>query len=91
MGVLLSILIFLGVMLYIIIFGFNILMVVDIFGYYSSLEEMIVFGIIIFFLVVVVFFVFGLVVFGFIGVFKVKSDGLKVKILGVCFIVLGGL
>lgn len=36
-------------------------------------------------------FALGSAVFGFIGAFKVKSDGPKVKTLGVCFIVLGGL
>ncbi|EAC2771396.1 DUF4064 domain-containing protein [Listeria monocytogenes] len=90
-GASLSILTFLGAMLYTIIFGLNTLMVADTFGYYSSSEETIVLGIITFFSVVAAFFALGSAVFGFIGAFKVKSDGPKVKTLGACFIVLGGL
>ncbi|EQC0656786.1 DUF4064 domain-containing protein [Listeria monocytogenes] len=90
-GASLSILTFLGAMLYTIIFGLNTLMVADTFGYYSSSEETILLGIITFFSVVAAFFALGSAVFGFIGAFKVKSDGPKVKTLGVCFIVLGGL
>lgn len=55
-GASLSILTFLGAMLYTIIFGLNTLMVADTFGYYSSSEETIVLGIITFFSVVAAFF-----------------------------------
>ncbi|EAC7954537.1 DUF4064 domain-containing protein [Listeria monocytogenes] len=90
-GASLSILVFLGAVFYSLIFGFNTLMVADTFGYYSGSDEAIVFGIITFFSVVAAFFALVSAVFGFIGAFKIKSNGPKVKQLGVCFIILGGL
>ncbi|EDO0829442.1 DUF4064 domain-containing protein [Listeria monocytogenes] len=90
-GASLSILVFLGAVFYSLIFGVNTLMVTDTFGYYSSSEEAIVLGIITFFSVVAAFFALASAVFGFIGAFKIKSNGPKVKQLGVCFIILGGL
>ncbi|EAE9229863.1 DUF4064 domain-containing protein [Listeria monocytogenes] len=90
-GASLSILVFLGAVFYSLIFGVNTLMVTDTFGYYSSSEEAIVLGIITFFSIIAAFFALLSAVFGFIGAFKIKSNGPKAKQLGVCFIILGGL
>ncbi|ENI8449078.1 DUF4064 domain-containing protein [Listeria monocytogenes] len=90
-GASLSILVFLGAVFYSLIFGVNTLIVTDTFGYYSSSEEAIVLGIITFFSIIAAFFALVSAVFGFIGAFKIKSNGPKAKQLGVCFIILGGL
>ncbi|HFK0524418.1 TPA: DUF4064 domain-containing protein [Listeria monocytogenes] len=84
-GASLSILTFLGAMLYTIIFGLNTLMVADTFGYYSSSEETILLGIITFFSVVAAFFALGSAVFGFIVL-----GGLQVfTIHGILFLIAG--
>ncbi|MBC2182992.1 DUF4064 domain-containing protein [Listeria sp. FSL L7-0233] len=85
-----SIMTFLGAMAYTVIFGLNTLLVFDT-SYYAGPDEAIFFGIITFVSVIAVIFALVSAIFGFVGAFKVKSGGPKVKTIAVCFIILGGL
>ncbi|AHI54944.1 DUF4064 domain-containing protein [Listeria ivanovii] len=86
-----SILTFFGAALYAVLFGFSTLVMYAEPASYSSGEDTFMVGLFTFFALVAAFFALVSAVFGFIGAFKIKNNHAKVKVFGICFIVLGGL
>ncbi|WP_271005037.1 DUF4064 domain-containing protein [Listeria seeligeri] len=87
-----SILSFFVAILYAAIFGINAVMMTTGNSYmYADSSETIFFWIFTVGAVIAVIFTIISAVFGFIGAFKIKNDVPKVKLFGICFIILGGL
>lgn len=86
-----SILTFFGATLYTLVFGINAMLMLDMPTTYGGGGEAIILWIFTFFSIIAVLFTLASAIFGFIGAFKIKNNGPKTKLFGVCFIVLGGL
>lgn len=86
-----SILSFFVALLYVAIFGINaVIMTGDTYMYADSGEAAFFWIFTVGAIIAVIFTVIS-AVFGFIGAFKIKNNVPKVRVFGICFIILGGL